>query len=212
VGRRAGGVLRVLSAVLLVLVGLGAAACSAPSGSRSIAPTASSSVRPVAPPPSAPSIPVRPAHLSESTPIRLEIPSIGVDSSLIPLGLNADGTMEVPPDGFPAGWYTGAPTPGELGPAIIAGHVDWNGPGVFYELRRVVPGDTVSVTRADGGVAVFRVTRIAQYAKDAFPTALVYGNIDYAGLRLITCGGTWNAQTHHYEDNTVVFAELVPPS
>lgn len=170
--------------------------------------SASSSVPSISPSPAASSTPVEAAHLSRSVPVRLQIPAIGVDSTLMPLGLNPDGTMQVPPSGFPAGWYTGAPTPGELGPAIIAGHIDWNGPGVFYELRRVVPGDTISVTRADARVAVFRVTRVAQYAKDAFPTSLVYGDIDHAGLRLITCGGSWDAQAHHYTDNTVVFAEL----
>ena len=172
--------------------------------------SAPSSDPPVASVPRSSSSPVEPVHLSRSAPVRLQIPAIGVDSTLMPLGLNPDGTMQVPPSGFPAGWYTGAPTPGELGPAIIAGHVDWNGPGVFFELRRIVPGDRISVTRADAGVAVFRVTRVAEYPKDAFPTALVYGDIDHAGLRLITCGGSWDATTHHYEDNTVVFAELVP--
>ncbi|OIQ81558.1 sortase family protein [mine drainage metagenome] len=203
---------------MLVLVGLVAGACSAPSAARPTAPVgvsvapAPSSVPSVPPSPAASSAPAAAAHLSRSVPVRLQIPAIGVDSTLMPLGLNADGTMQVPPSGFPAGWYTGAPTPGELGPAIIAGHVDWNGPGVFYELRRVVPGDTISVTRADTRVVVFRVTRVAQYPKVAFPTSLVYGNVDYAGLRLITCGGSWDAQAHHYVDDTVVFAELVSPS
>jgi LPXTG-site transpeptidase (sortase) family protein len=154
---------------------------------------------------------VEAAHLAKSKPVRLQIPAIGVDTPLMDLGLKADGTMEVPPQGFPAGWYTGAPTPGELGPAIIAGHVDWTGPGVFYHLRNLKPGDKVSVTREDGSVAAFRVTRVEQFAKDKFPTDLVYGNIDFAGLRLITCGGSWNTQTHHYEDNIVVFADFLAP-
>lgn len=205
--------------VVLVLVGLVTGACSVTAAARPTAsvvvPTASvpSQAPPAPPSPDASSTPAAAAaHLNRSVPVRLQIPAIGVDSTLMPLGLNPDGTMQVPPSGFPAGWYTGAPTPGELGPAIIAGHIDWNGPGIFYELRRVVPGDMISVTRADARVAVFRVTRVGQYPKDAFPTSLVYGNIDYAGLRLITCGGLWDAQAHHYTDNTVVFAELVPPS
>ena len=117
--------------------------------------------------------------------------------------------MEVPPEGFPAGWYTGAPTPGERGPAIIAGHVDWTGPAVFYRLRDLVPDDEVTVARADGSQAVFRVTEVKKFPKAQFPTALVYGNIDVAGLRLITCGGVFNHASGHYEDNIVVFAELV---
>jgi LPXTG-site transpeptidase (sortase) family protein len=128
------------------------------------------------------------------------------------LGLGADGTLEVPKGGFPAGWYTGGPTPGEMGPAVIAGHVDMNGPGVFYRLHRMKPGDQVTITRADGSKPVFRVTQVEQYLKDSFPTKLVYGNLDHAGLRLITCGGTFNSRTGHYEDDLVVFADLITPA
>jgi hypothetical protein len=151
-------------------------------------------------------------HLARSVPVRLQIAAIGVDSTLMDLGLLADGSMEVPPGGFPAGWFTGAPTPGELGPAIIAGHVDMKGPGVFYNLHSLKAGDRVTITRKDGSTPVFRVTRVKQFPKDEFPTKLVYGNIDHAGLRLITCGGTFNRQSGHYEDNIVAFADLVAPA
>lgn len=103
----------------------------------------------------------------------------------------------------------GAPTPGELGPAIIVGHVDWDGPGVFFDLHRVAVGDEIVVTRLDGSVAIFEVTDTEEYPKDEFPTVLVFGELDYSGLRLITCGGTFNRKTGHYEDNVVVFAKLV---
>jgi Sortase domain len=155
---------------------------------------------------------VKAAFLARSVPVRLQIPAIGVDSKLMDLGLRADGSMQVPPGGFPAGWYTGAPTPGEAGPAIIAGHVDWNGPGVFYDLHNLKPGDLVSVTRQDGSKPVFRVTQVEQFPKEHFPTTLVYGDIDHAGLRLITCGGSFNRQTGSYEDDIVAFADLVAPS
>jgi hypothetical protein len=167
--------------------------------------------RAVAPTP-LPTPAVEAPHMSKSTPVRVRIPAIGVDSKLMALGLKADGTMEVPPTGFPAGWYTGAPTPGEMGPAIIAGHVDWNGPGVFYKLHNLKLDDEVSVTREDGSVAAFRVTRVEQFAKVAFPTGLVYGDIAYAGLRLITCGGLWNPKIGHYDDNVVVFATFIAPA
>ena len=122
---------------------------------------------------------------------------------------NVDGTLEVPPTGFPAGWYTGAPTPGELGPAIIAGHVDLDGePGVFFELRHLTPGDEIQVSREDGSTARFRVDRVERFAKDRFPTELVYADLDHAGLRLITCGGDFDQQVRSYEDNLVVFARL----
>jgi len=150
--------------------------------------------------------------LTRSSPVRLQIGAIGVDSALMHLGLRTDGSMAVPPRAFPAGWYDGGPTPGELGPAIIAGHIDMKGPGVFFRLRDVKPGDQITVTRADGSKPVFRVTRVSQFSKGRFPTALVYGNIDHAGLRLITCGGSYNSRTGHYEDNVVAFADLVAPA
>ena len=152
------------------------------------------------------------APMWASAPVRLQIPSIAVDSGLEPLGLQADGTMQVPTSGFPAGWYTGAPTPGELGPAIIAGHIDWNGPGVFFLLHTIAVGAEIDVTREDGSVAVFAVSEVGEYSKDAFPTSLVYGDLDFAGLRLITCGGAFDKATGHYEVNLVVFAKLVRSS
>lgn len=206
--------------ILIALITIATTNCSGPARSgapeQSPAPSASpsspaASASTAASPPTPTPTPtqVQVAHLAKSKPVRLQIPAIGVDSPLMDLGLKSDGTMQVPPAGFPAGWYTGAPTPGEVGPAIIAGHVDWNGPAVFYRLRDLKPGDTVSVTREDGIVAVFRVTQVQQFAKNAFPTALVYGNIAVPGLRLITCGGSWNTTTHHYNDNIIAFADLV---
>lgn len=151
-----------------------------------------------------------PAAMVAAAPVRLQIPSIGVDSELVDLGLQTDGTLEVPPSGFPAGWYTGAPRPGELGPAIIAGHVDWGGqPGVFFDLRELSTGDEIAITRQDGSTPRFRVTHVEQFAKDVFPTRAVYGDLDHAGLRLITCGGSFDRQMRSYDDNLVVFAELV---
>jgi len=154
--------------------------------------------------------------LGRSEPSRLQIPAIGVDSGLIGLGLKRDGSMQVPTDGFPAGWYRHGPTPGELGPAVVAGHVDWAGaPGVFFRLRSVVPGDLVRITRRDGAVAVFSVTRTSRTAKSSFPTAAVYGDVNRPALRLITCGGSFDRTARSYRDNIVVFADLVsstPPT
>lgn len=154
--------------------------------------------------------PAGPVVMDASDPLRVQVDSIGVDSDLMELGLTDEGALEVPTTAFPAGWFTGGPTPGELGPAVIAGHIDWvTGPGVFLKLGQVEAGDEVRITRTDGTVAVFRTVEVSQYPKDAFPTALVYGDIDHAGLRLISCGGAFNSSTGHYEDNIVVFAELV---
>jgi sortase (surface protein transpeptidase) len=143
-------------------------------------------------------------------PVRVEIPALRVSSSLVELGLNPDRTMQVPDDGDEAGWFVKAPTPGALGPAVIAAHVNWKGKqGVFARLSTLRPGDTARVTRRDGSVAVFRVTDVRQYPKNRFPTDAVYGAIDHAGLRLITCGGDFDAARRSYVDNVVVFARLV---
>ncbi len=150
------------------------------------------------------------AQLPRSVPVRLRIPAIGVDSKLMDLGLQPDGTLETPPGAFPAGWFTGAPTPGELGPAIIVGHVRYVTPGVFARLTELKADDAILVRRRDGSTARFRVTRLSHFAKAAFPTKKVYGNIDHAGLRLITCGGL-DATTNKFDENVVVFADLEQP-
>lgn len=150
------------------------------------------------------------AESRASRPVRLQIPVIDVDTRLITLGLQPDGTIEVPDTEDVAGWYRHSPIPGSLGPAIIAGHVNSRTePGVFVRLHELGRGDGVRVTRADGTAALFRVERVQRYPKAAFPTTAVYGNIDHAGLRLITCGGSFNESTGHYRDNVVVFASFV---
>jgi len=148
-------------------------------------------------------------YLAASDPLRVTIPSLAVTSSLVELGLTGTGALEVPSDPARAGWYTSAPTPGTLGPAVIAGHVTWNGePAVFYDLGALQRGDTVEVLRADGRTAVFSVQGVARFPKDEFPTRAVYGAVNHAGLRLITCGGLYDESAHRYLDNVVVFARL----
>jgi sortase (surface protein transpeptidase) len=141
----------------------------------------------------------------------MRIPSIGVDSEVTVVGLNPDGTLEVPqpgPDYDKAAWYRGSPTPGQRGPAVIEGHVDSakNGPSVFYDLGRVTRGDTVEITREDGSVLTFVVDAVQTFPKDDFPTLSVYGNTERPELRLITCGGEFDSTRGHYLNNTVVFA------
>jgi sortase (surface protein transpeptidase) len=142
-----------------------------------------------------------------SPPVRVEIPSIGVSSRLVRLGLNGDGTMEVPRDYALAGWFSGGPMPGEDGPAVIAGHVDSKtGPAVFYRLGQLRRGDTVRVQRADGVWLAFEVTGSARYAKAEFPTEAVFGPVPGQVLRLITCGGEFDRSRGSYLDNVVVSA------
>lgn len=152
--------------------------------------------------------------LSGSPPLALDIPAIGVHSSnIVDLGFAGDGSIEVPRDPSAPGWFAPGPSPGQLGPAVIAGHVDsTNGPAVFYELGNLNLGDRVRVTRADGSVATFSVDRVSVFPKADFPTHQVYGNTtDRAELRLITCGGTFDDDTG-YDDNVVAFAHLLEPA
>ncbi len=151
--------------------------------------------------------------LPMSKPVTLDIPSIDVHSTVQHLGQAADGSLETPPPGphyNEAAWYRYSPAPGSVGPAVLLGHVDSaaDGPSVFFRLGELETGDVVSVVRADGSVAVFVVDEVRRYAKDDFPTEIVYGDIDHAGLRILTCGGAFDASAGHYLDNVVVFASL----
>lgn len=153
-----------------------------------------------------------PAALEPSTPVALAIPAIGVRSELGEVGLTADGALDVPTgEAYDlAAWFSGSPTPGQQGPAVIEGHLDRpdGSPSVFYRLGELGPGSRAEVLRADGRTAVFQVTEVARYDKAAFPTADVYGDLDHAGLRLLTCGGPQDADGE-YRDNVVVYATLV---
>ncbi|WP_258803463.1 class F sortase [Pseudarthrobacter sp. NS4] len=210
----------------LALGGCGAGSTGTPdagsSPSASAAPTAAaaspaaSPTAAPAPPSSTPAAPAAPpaasTFLSRSEPVTLEIPAIGVRSDLLHLGLEQNGSLQVPQDdgnGAPASWYNGSPTPGEPGPSVLLGHV--NSPngrgGVFADLRKLTPGAEISVSRADGSTAVFTVDRGALYPKDQFPTLEVYGNTAGPELRLITCDG-YDAATGEFDDNYVIYATL----
>lgn len=151
--------------------------------------------------------------LRRSAPVSLLIPAIGVDSRLLHLGLDANGTIAVPSlstSADLAAWFKDSPTPGQIGASVIEGHVDsYSGPAVFFRLGALQPGDTVDVTLADGVTAIFRVTGVREYLKDAFPAKTIYAASDFAALRLITCGGAFDSATGHYLSSTVVFASLV---
>ena len=164
------------------------ASVAAPSGSAAPAPGSSP----------APAVPA---------PVSLTIPAIGVHTKLTRLGITAKGTLQVPTITSVAGWYTGSPRPGEVGSAVIAGHIDsYSGPGIFYRLSDMQPGERIYVRRANRSLAVFRVYAVRQYPKDHFPTGKVYGPAPDAELHLITCGGTFDYTTHSYLSNTVVYS------
>ncbi|GAA3440658.1 hypothetical protein GCM10018955_00960 [Planomonospora venezuelensis] len=150
--------------------------------------------------------------MGKSVPTAVYIPRIGVAAPLMQLGLDASGAIENPPlnPANIAGWYRHGPAPGQRGPAVITGHLDTRtGPAVFARLAAVRRGDQIQVMRSDGSVAVFVVDRREHVAKKAFPTARVYGKVDYPGLRLVTCGGAFDRAAHSYKGNTIVYAHLV---
>ncbi|MGY1622238.1 class F sortase [Geodermatophilus sp. SYSU D00965] len=159
----------------------------------------------------APPAPVVAAAVADpaAEPVRLRIPAIGVDTALVRLAVDADGAL-VPPAAFDrAGWFPGAPAPGDVGPAVMAGHVDSRtGPAVFWRLRDLRPGDEVAVDRADGTAARFTVTGVTRSPKADFPTEAVYGPTPRAELRLVTCGGDFDRSRRSYTDNVVVTAVL----
>src|SRR6266487_4613688 len=173
------------------------------------------SPRPVAHPGPAPAgvvaAPARPVTEAKvARPVYLSIPVLGVHTRLIRLGLTTAGTLQVPVSTAVAGWYTGSPRPGQVGSAVIAGHIDSSlGPGVFFRLRLLRPGDRVYIRRADGTLAVFGVYAEHSYAKDRFPTQRVYGPAPDPELRLITCGGTFDAAAGSYLSNIVVYAAQI---
>jgi LPXTG-site transpeptidase (sortase) family protein len=144
-------------------------------------------------------------------PTRVRIPAIRVDSTLETLGLDASGALEAPKDFARAGWYAGGTVPGDIGPAVIAGHVDSHtGPAVFFRLYQLRRGDAVQVARGDRWVS-FRVVGIDRYPKNQFPTVEVYGPTPDAQLRLITCGGSFDTGRRSYVDNVVVYAVADQP-
>jgi hypothetical protein len=158
-----------------------------------------------------PAAPKQPS-LRRSAPVSVAIPVIGVRSPLLRLGLNPDGTIQVPDlstSADEAAWYKYSVTPGQIGTAVIEGHVDSRtGPAVFYRLGALHPGDHIDVTLADGMTAVFRVTGVREYTKTDFPTDMIYGPTRYASLRVVTCGGAFDPATGHYLSSVVVFAAL----
>lgn len=150
--------------------------------------------------------------LSRSLPVHIDIPRINVHADVVKVGVTPDGSLEVPPlnRAKSVGWYKLGPTPGEPGAAVVIGHVDAErvGPAVFYRLGELEPGNTLSVTRADGSHAIFTVTGGASYPKDELPYERIFPALDYPVLRLVTCGAPFNDRKRTWENNLVVYAIL----
>ena len=174
-------------------------------------PSRSTSAKPSTKPSTKPSGPsALPGIVARSVPVRLRIPAIGMSVSLSTLGLNRDGTVQVPTNFQEAGWFRLGPSPGQMGSAVILGHVDsYKGPAAFYRLSSLRAGDQVDVSLVGGAVAHFVVKTMATYAKKNFPAQQVYGSHGYSGLQLVTCGGQFDSQTGHYLSNVVAYTSLV---
>lgn len=150
-----------------------------------------------------------PQRRAAGVPVRLQIPAIGVDTALERLGTERDGELAPPRNPDLAGWFAAGPRPGDLGPSVIAGHVDsTSGPAVFWRLRELRRGDRVSVRDRSGRAVTFRVTQVRQVSKGSFPTEAVYGPTPDAALRLVTCGGVYVRGSGGYQDNVLVYAVL----
>lgn len=148
--------------------------------------------------------------VKRSAPVELRIPAIGVSVPVSELGLNPDQTVEVPTDFQLPGWYRLGTAPGQLGSAVILGHVDsYRGPAVFFRLQHLQVGDEVEVTLADGAIARFAVTEMATYPKAQFPAEQVYGSQGTSALVLVTCGGEFDSEARSYRSNVVAYTSLV---
>ncbi|MEN3612786.1 class F sortase [Plantactinospora sp. ZYX-F-223] len=158
--------------------------------------------------------PPQPAELPRSEPVRITIPKIKVNAKIMSVGVNDDGTVQVPPlkQAQLAGWYNAGVSPGELGNAVVVGHVDSavTGPAVFFRLGALKRGDRVEVTRKDGKVVRFAVDAVKSYPKTSFPSELVYGAADTVRLQLVTCGGTFDRKKRSYRNNVIVSATRIP--
>lgn len=142
-------------------------------------------------------------------PVRLVVEAIGVDAPIEPYGVDSrTGQMDVPNNVSDIAWYRYGPRPGEAGSAVLAAHVDLvgQGPGVFFRLRLLEPGDVVRVAFADGSEARFRVEARATYQKDELPLEAIFSRRGSPVLTLVTCGGGFDRSASSYDSNVVVYA------
>jgi LPXTG-site transpeptidase (sortase) family protein len=194
---------RLATLTLLTLVSVLTGCSADPDPTVRVVPSASAPGTPRSGQPAASDAPAAPA-----APAEVAVPSVGITSSLMELGQNTDGTVEVPPaeEGMTAGWYTGGAVPGEIGAAVIIGHNDTRfGEAVFHDLKKIKEGADITVTDKTGKALHFTVTATESVAKNAFPTEKVYGPTQERALRLITCDGDFDAQGHPV-DNLIVYA------
>lgn len=143
-------------------------------------------------------------------PARLRVPALKLDATVAAVGIDpATGEVAVPSDVGRVGWYRFGPgLSATAGSIVVAGHVDSErqGPGAFFRLGSLEPGDRVTVTGRDGRDRVFEVAARERYAKTAIPLQRYFARDGSPRLTLITCGGPFDEATGHYRDNVVVTA------
>jgi len=189
-----------------VLVGLRVSSSPAALSTTTTTTTTAKTTKVVAAPPKARVLP----RIGVSNPRTVSIPALGVSASIVKLGLMANHQVQVPKTTTVVGWYKLGPTPGQIGSSVLLAHVDsTTGPGVFFYLKNLKAGNLVNVTLTNGTVTHFRVMRVVEYSKTAFPDRLVYGNHGSRELQLVTCGGAFDRSTGSYESNVVVFTKYV---
>jgi len=142
-------------------------------------------------------------------PARIVIPAIGVDAQMVHVGMPPGGPMELPPYGL-AAWYKLGVAPGAPGPAVIIGHVDSQKKAdVFHKLSDLKTGDLVLVYDSNGDFASFQADSSELVLKQDLPIARIWNKTTEPVLRLITCGGKWDASLGHYLSNLIVYCHLV---
>lgn len=213
---RAARVLLAMAVALVLVTGCGGSDDT--SSERSDGPTTTAAptteAAPTSEAPTGSTVGTVPATLGEPAPDRvrpaqLRVPSIGVDTEVLGVGVEPDGDMEVPPADV-AGWYRFGPTPGEEGSTVLAAHVDYNGrPGAFFRLRELDAGDEVEVTMSDGTVRAYAVTEVEKVPKDQLVAGGVFDRSGTSRVTLITCGGEFDPGQRSYRDNVVAVAEPV---
>src|SRR4051794_29628189 len=142
-------------------------------------------------------------------PVRLQLPSLGVAAPIMPIGVAADGNLQIPRDVGTVGWYRFGSRPGDAaGSTVLSGHVDSaeQGRGAFYRLRELGPGDQVVVTGADGRTRRYRVVAREEWPKSAVPMDRLLARTGAPRLTLLTCGGGFREDVASYKDNIAVTA------
>lgn len=195
-----------VSDAVLPRISVARAAADAPAAAQTIPLTAPVMVEPVRSPlpeepAPAPSLPK--ARGADAVPVRVSIPSVSLDTRVIPVGMNAKGEMDVP-DGATSdvGWYKRGTVPGQIGSAVLDAHVY----AAFEDLRYAKVGDEILVTNAGGEVLRFRIEDSRVYSLSELTPTMLFGRSDVRRLNLITCAGTFRSSINTYDHRLVVYA------